>query len=607
MRSDSTDRFGAVRNRVGEEQVRDLDALDLAAALRRVPGVSITRWNPIGSFGGGSGGAVFIRGQGTSRPGGEIKTLVDGVPLYMGVWNHPLLDLLPINAMESADVLKGPQPQHVGNAFGAISLNSRPATRVGLHGDLSIASGSFNTLVEQANASWRNRRLGIAAAQSFSQSDGHRSKANGRLANSLLRADYVLTSALRATFTGLVVKNSAGDPGVLGQPGSSLGRYDSRGSLLSVAFNHTTGTVTRGTRGMLQIYQSGGHGDAIGQPAPDGDTFTAFTLRGLRFREELMLWAQGGIAAGVDVDEVNGRVNFERVAPARASSFKAPVLRLLQPHVAVTNDFSLDEEWQLSPSAGARAYVHNTFSRAIAPYAGLVLSHGPDLSLRARWARGINYPGIEVAALSALVPALGQSWRQLAPETMGHTEVGISMGRGLSGGRISLDAAMFLDDVRDRYVFAFPPISIPPSFRNLGNFQLRGLETALRVDAGHGLAFFGAGTWLDRSLKSLPNAPIRMLSGGAVWDSRYARVSLDATGQTEMYVNARGRAAGTQNTARVDGFTIVHARMAVPVRFIQESTELCVSAENLLNRRYEYVPGYPMPMRWFTIGARAAF
>mgnify|MGYP000308265566 CR=1 FL=1 len=37
--------------------------------------------------GGDQGGAVFIRGMGTSRPGSEIKTYVDGVPFYMPVWN----------------------------------------------------------------------------------------------------------------------------------------------------------------------------------------------------------------------------------------------------------------------------------------------------------------------------------------------------------------------------------------------------------------------------------------------------------------------------------------------------------------------------------------
>ncbi|MDZ7581632.1 MAG: iron chelate uptake ABC transporter family permease subunit, partial [Deltaproteobacteria bacterium] len=59
-------------------QINDLNAQDLGTALRRTPGVNISRYNPLGSFGGATGGAVFIRGFGSSRPGAEIKTLVDG-------------------------------------------------------------------------------------------------------------------------------------------------------------------------------------------------------------------------------------------------------------------------------------------------------------------------------------------------------------------------------------------------------------------------------------------------------------------------------------------------------------------------------------------------
>ena len=72
---------------------------------------------------------MFIRGQGASRPGSEIKTYIDGVPFYMGVWNHPLLDLLPVNGMERISVYKSPQPQSFGNTFGAIDLTPKRAQR----------------------------------------------------------------------------------------------------------------------------------------------------------------------------------------------------------------------------------------------------------------------------------------------------------------------------------------------------------------------------------------------------------------------------------------------------------------------------------------------
>ena len=57
-----TDPYGGQKTLVSEEQIEDLNAQDLTSALRRTPGVTISRYNPVGSFGGGEGGAVFIRG-----------------------------------------------------------------------------------------------------------------------------------------------------------------------------------------------------------------------------------------------------------------------------------------------------------------------------------------------------------------------------------------------------------------------------------------------------------------------------------------------------------------------------------------------------------------
>ncbi|HYW30266.1 MAG TPA: TonB-dependent receptor, partial [Gemmatimonas sp.] len=409
-----------------------------------------------------------------------------------------------------------------------------------------------------------------------------------------------------ASFTGAMVSNSARDPGVLGQPASRTGRYDTRGSLLSLALRHSNGSVDRGAQGVLQLYRSGGNGDWYGQPAPDGNTFAAFTLRGVRFREELTPWRGGGISAGIDIDEITGDVRFDRVAPALRSTFDGPQLRVLQPHVAISNRFRVSKGWAVTPSLGVRAYDHNTFGDEIAPHAGLVLERDTGMQLRAQWSRGINYPGVDVAALSTLIPVLGTTWRDLAPERMEHVELGFALQHTLGATRrLTVDVAAFRDAVTDRYLFAFPPLSVPPGFRNLGAYRMHGLETSLRLDVGGGVALFGSGTWLDPSISTLPSAPARSFSGGAVWDARRWRLSVDANGQSGMYVNTLARAANAANSARVDGFTVWHGRLAVPVTSRGARTELFVGADNLFDRAYSYLPGYPMPGRWFTFGARA--
>ncbi len=94
------DRLADQTSVIGREQIEALNAQDLTSALRRTPGVTISRYNAVGSFGGGEGGSVLIRGLGSSRPGGEVMMEVDGVPNYNAIFNHPLLDLMSIDLVD---------------------------------------------------------------------------------------------------------------------------------------------------------------------------------------------------------------------------------------------------------------------------------------------------------------------------------------------------------------------------------------------------------------------------------------------------------------------------------------------------------------------------
>ena len=49
---------GAETVTIGRTQLAALNAQDLQTALRQVPGVTISRYAPVGSYGGGQGGSV---------------------------------------------------------------------------------------------------------------------------------------------------------------------------------------------------------------------------------------------------------------------------------------------------------------------------------------------------------------------------------------------------------------------------------------------------------------------------------------------------------------------------------------------------------------------
>lgn len=594
------DSFGSLTTVVGQDQIRDLNALDLSSALRRTPGVTVSRFNPVGSFGGAEGGAVYIRGMGASRPGSEIKTYIDGVPFYMGVWGHPLLDLLPINAMQSISVYKGPQPQKFGNTFAAIDLTPlRAEEGDNQHGELQVTGGSFHTATDQASLYGRSGDWDYVLAQGAAHSDGDRQDGDGRLNNGLARIGYRMNENWSTGLLLLHANNQSSDPGQKGLPETKTGEFDTRGTLASLSLDHNYDWGN----GSVKLYHNEGRGSALDQPGLDGDTISDFTLQGLRWEENLRPWQNGEVALGLDVDEMKGDVTYKRIAPVPRGEFDTPTLRVTSPHVALSHAFELNDSWTLTPSAGVRTYEHNVFDSATAPHAGVLLS-ASNVEFRANLSRGINYPGLEAPVLSNLIPALGQSWKDLKPEKLDHQELGVKFNPFDS---TTLDLAVFKDKYKDRYLFAFPPSVSQPSFINLGDYEIKGAEATWQQRWTDNWSSFVGFTWLDPSLKTLPYAPKQSLSLGTTYETGPWRFSADAQYQKDMYVLAEERTAGATNFAQVDSFTVMNLRVGHAVPALGKVGEVFVAVENLFDRDYAYRTNYPMPGTSAQLGVKMGF
>ena len=581
------DRFGNFTTSVSARQIGDLNALDVSSALRRTPGVTISRFNPVGSYGGEEGGAVYVRGMGSSRPGSEIKTYVDGLPFYMGVWNHPLLDLLPVNGMSRIDVLKGPQPAEFGNTFGAINLIPKTAgASEGVSGGVQLTAGSFSTFTEQFDLAGRQGAVDYSFAQGFAESDGHRPSADGRLRNFLGRVGYQLDAHWKLDVLALHVDNTAGDPGELPALATQGERYDTMGSLVGVTLSHSFERL----RGSLKFYDN--TTEAVQSP---GFTSKA-DMSGLRLREEISAWTGGLVTAGLDIDRMSGS-GVNAFIPV---NFTSESLTLTSPYVGLSHVFALSGGWRATPSAGVRYYDHDVFGTETAPHAGLVVTNQQDWAFRANVSRGVNFPGVDVGILTAIMPFFGASWRSLQPETMDHKELGATWTPTRS---TTLDVAVFRDKVANRYVMSFGPSS---TFANLGAYEVEGVELSAQQQLGGGLSLFAGLTTLSATKDDLPYAPANSVTLGLNWQQDAWSVSIDAQRQAGMTVLKQGR-DGSTNSARVDGFTVANLRVGRKVPLLGERGEAFVAIENLFDEDYSFRAGYPMPGRSYQFGLRASF
>ncbi len=587
IESNTTDSFAALKTTVSAQQIEDLNAIDAASALRRTPGVTISRFNPVGAYGGEEGGAVYIRGMGTSRPGSEIKTYVDGIPFYMSVWNHPLLDLLPINGMSRLDVYKGPQPQLFANTFGAINLVPKTAKPGdGVTGDVSFRFGSFGSGAEQFDLAGRSGDWDYSVAQGLASSDGHRPDADGRLANLMGRVGYRINPQWTASLLLLATDNVASDPGHITTGANRGDTYATKGQLATLTLAHDYNWL----KGETKFYDN--RGQAVQQPG----LTSRFHMSGLRWHEEVKAWQGGLVSAGVDVDRMSGDVS--------PVGFDSPRFTITSPFVGISQTVQLGNGWTLTPSAGVRHHIHNLLGDASTPHVGLMLADADQFALRANVSKGVSYPGMDAAVLSHLISALGSSWRNLGAEKMDHQELGAAW---FIGADTTLDLSVFRDEVQNRYVFAFPPAVPSPSFINLGQYSVKGAELSAQVKLGQGWSLFGGLTGLDSSKADLPYAPSRTVSFGANWQAGLWRASLDAQSQSGMTVLGQSRANGSANTTEVGGFTVANIRLGYRVPKLGQRGEVFAAIENLLDKAYQFRDGYPMPGRSLQVGVKASF
>lgn len=150
-----------------------------------MPGLVVSRYNVVGSYGGGDGGAVFARGQGTGRPGSEIAFSVDGIPKFVGVWTHPLLDDVSVDLAQEIDVYKGAQPVLFGNtAFASIDVVSRRRAEEGFGRRAGGAYGSFSTSALTAEASGRTGAAATRASRGSAATSWRRASPPDRLTSS---------------------------------------------------------------------------------------------------------------------------------------------------------------------------------------------------------------------------------------------------------------------------------------------------------------------------------------------------------------------------------------------------------------------------------------
>jgi outer membrane cobalamin receptor len=207
----------------------------------------------------------------------------------------------------------------------------------------------------------------------------------------------------------------------------------------------------------------------------------------------------------------------------------------------------------------------------------------------------------------------------LVPERSRNLELGAE--RSLADGRLVLGATAFRQQFRDLIQYVSAPAG-EPTYANLQGADVRGLETAITVRPHRAVAVRAHWTWLDTEVTDTGATASVVFTQGA----SLLRRPGTSGGLTATVAGARGTVglALTRIGARADAdfrdfpaarvtlpsYTLVDVSLELPVVRRGQGgagVDLTLRAENLFDRTYDQVVGFPGRGRTVMGGGRVRF
>jgi outer membrane cobalamin receptor len=612
-------------------QMADRQFDTLADALRLVPGASVA---PTGGL--GSVTSLFPRGGESDY----TLVLVDGIKMnsFGGGFDFGHLTTFGLGQVE---VVRGPQSAVFGSdAIGGVvslrsALGGRPAARglieAGSYGTTRLAVGTTGTRgavdwgvsVERASSDgWTGE---APASSDLVTNDDYRAsdvalavnwRAGGR---STLRADARFGT------------NDRGNPGPFGS--NPVGAYSgidrvSRGAndtgAGSVVFTHQwnpqTALRVQTTYADLRSHFTSAFGDSdsrsrrLNAQAQVDRSFTGVfsATAGAAFEAERAgsTFITGAQAQQIPIDRSIGSVFGEARWRSASRLFVTAGLRAS----AVTRDAVEADPYAWTPRpALAEDRLYSVNPRAAVSY----YLRTSDQA-RGDWSRIHASAGTGIRPPDAFEIAYSDN-PSLKPERSQSADGGFE--QALAGGLIVADVTAFFNHYDDLIIAVGRSLQDYSRYRtdNISNARARGLETSAAIRTRQGLEARVTYTFLDTGVLAVDGSasaapppfatgdwlvrrPRHQASVDLVWNTRRATIMARAGGRSRVLdVEPNWGASG--GLFHAPGFAVADLGGAW---HLTPQVDLTARIDNLFDREYETVLGYPAPRRSFTVGVRLA-
>ena len=565
------------------EEQNHIPLLDLVS--ENVPGLFVTQRTNIGyGVASGAAGGISIRGVGSSPTTG-VLVLIDGRPDIMGIFGHPLSDAYFLHDVKKIEVIRGPASLLYGsNAMGgAINIITNHSHPDGYHAELPIRYGSFNTAQAYLHQSYGSGKWGGSLSAGYRSSDGYREKGRDDYTSKSgnLEVNYALTTSARMTVNSYVCDYLIYDPGQITAPVSDYW-YDILRYGGDMTFNHSGKWLESDLK---FHYNAGDHkihdSDKISADKANY-TSTDYTL-GLVLNETWYYAEKSRLTAGLDLRKYGGKANnsgtiYENDVDEFSGLFDVQH-QLFKP---------------LFVNGGLRYTTHTTAGDQWIPAAGLSWLLPRDWTFKLQYAEGYRNPTLK--DLYLFTPAN----EDLLPETSQNVEMTIEK---RFYGFLNTSLTVFNTKVENLITSVFVPALGYKQNQNSGSVKINGAEIEGQLLLPPSFVVNWSASYSDYSEITFASPKTKLNLGIRYQPIQPLRLTLQMEYIDGLFSDDNPYDYSI-NPVQLGNYLLLDVRGTYD---FSKYLSLYAEVNNLLNKEYETMAGFPMPGINFSIGITAKY
>ncbi len=562
------DRLPAPISVVGRERIATSDESALLPSLmEEVPGLFVTSRGVTG-YGVSAGAAGGISLRGFSAGSGRTLVLIDGHPQYQSIYGHAVADEYLADLAERVEVTRGAASVLYGsNAMGgAINIITRRPDFLGNRVGVKLMGGSYGTFRGSVTEQYSNGRFSLVANFGHDRTAGHRENSAFRSTSGMIKAAYDLSAAWRLSGDVNVVKAFSQNPGTVSAPMlEGTADITRMMSWLSLE-NH----YERTDGGINFYYNAGRHdindGHLAGAPSQPYLFHSTDYQGGFNLFQAVRPWTGGTLTAGVDLKLYGG------------NAYRNPTTEIYADHKKLHEEAGyLLAQQILGPvtlDAGIRMEHHSLYGVEWIPQAGVSVLAWPGASLKLSASKGFRTPNLRELYMYAVAN------ENLLPERAWSYD--FTYAQHLLDGRLNYELSLFY--TKGSNIIEVNVVDGKRANRNVGAFENKGVEFSADFQATDQLKFNANYSYLHMG-KVYTGAPVHKAYVSATWTPGRFSANLGLMGIKDLYLS-------TGENAVKSSYADLKARLSYR---IADWVTVFVRGENLLNRQYQTMLGFPEP------------